>query len=212
MQLMAQNPDEVIPTRRTLLSRLKHWDNQESWREFFNTYWKLIFGVAVRAGLTEAEAQDVVQETILSVAKTMPNFKYNPDKCSFKTWLQHLTRKRIADQFRKRNPADAADKRHAEESAAIEALDGAEDGLTGDLEVIWAEEWQNNLLDAALEKVKVRVNPKTYQMFFLYVIKKLPLPEVARTLEVNAGQVYLAKHRVSALVRAEVKKLERELI
>ena len=212
MQLMAQNSDEVIPTRQTLLSRLKDWDDQESWREFFNTYWKLIFGVAVRAGLTEAEAQDVVQETILSVAKTMPNFKYDPGKCSFKTWLQHLTRKRIADQFRKRNPADAADKRHAEESAAVEALDRAEDGLACDLEAIWAEEWQNNLLDAALDKVKVRVNPRQYQMFFLYVVKKLPLREVTRTLEVSAGQVYLAKHRISMLVRAEVRNLERKLI
>ncbi|MBI4325769.1 MAG: sigma-70 family RNA polymerase sigma factor [Chloroflexi bacterium] len=205
---MANDPDEVIPTRGTLLNRLKDWGDQESWREFFSTYWKLIYGVAVRAGLTEAEAQDVVQETIVSVAKTMPSFKYDPATCSFKTWLQHLTRKRIVDQFRKRSPADAADQRHA----AVEALEQSPDGSSRDLERIWEEEWQANLLEAALNKIKARVNSKQYQMFYLYVIKKLTIREVARTLEVNAGQVYLAKHRISALVRAEVQKLERELI
>ena len=156
MRMRASDPDEVIPTRRTLLSRLKNWDDQESWREFFNTYWKLIYGVGVRAGLTEAEAQDMVQETIVSVAKTMPSFKYDPAACSFKTWLQHLTRKRIVDQFRKRNPADAADQRHADESSAISALDQAADDVAIDLEAIWEEEWQSNLLDAALDKVKDR--------------------------------------------------------
>ena len=212
MQVIAKDPDEVIPTRRTLLSRLKHWDDQESWHQFFKTYWKLIFGVAIRAGLTEAEAQDVVQETVISVAKTMPSFKYDAAACSFKTWLQHLTRKRIVDQLRKRNPADAADRRHADERAAISAIEQAPDYTATDLEAIWEEEWQTNLLEAALEKIRARVNPRQYQMFYLYVIKKLPIKEVTRTLEVNVGQVYLAKHRVSALVRAEVKKLENEII
>ncbi|MBM3833633.1 MAG: sigma-70 family RNA polymerase sigma factor [Verrucomicrobia bacterium] len=68
---MAENPDEFIPTRRSLLSRLKDWDDQESWKEFFNTYWKLIYGVAIKSGLTDAEAPDVVQDAIISIAKKM---------------------------------------------------------------------------------------------------------------------------------------------
>ena len=95
----------LAATRRTLLQGLKNWDNQESWRRFFDTYWRLLLCVAMKSGLTEQEAQDAVQETIISVAKTMPTFKYDPSRCSFKTWLWHLLQKRIADQFRKRPPA-----------------------------------------------------------------------------------------------------------
>jgi RNA polymerase sigma-70 factor (ECF subfamily) len=69
------NPNEFIPTRQSLLSRLKDWDNQDSWREFFNTYWRLIYEFAVKAGLKDAEAQDVVQETVLSVANQMQGFQ-----------------------------------------------------------------------------------------------------------------------------------------
>ena len=61
--------DELIPTRTTLIHRLKNWQDQSSWQDFFDTYWKLIYGVAIKGGLTKTEAQDVVQETMLSVAK-----------------------------------------------------------------------------------------------------------------------------------------------
>lgn len=53
---MPLNPDDTIPTRQSLLERLKDWEDQKSWGDFFNTYWKLIYGVARQAGLTEAEA------------------------------------------------------------------------------------------------------------------------------------------------------------
>ena len=82
-----QSIEDFIPTRRSLLSRLKNWDDQESWRDFFDTYGKLIYGLAVKSGFTDAEAQDILQETLLSVAKRMPNFQYDPAIGSFKGWL-----------------------------------------------------------------------------------------------------------------------------
>src|SRR5438093_9357626 len=94
--------DDLIPTRQSLLSRLRDLNDQESWAVFFETYWRLIYKTAIRAGLTEEEAQDVVQETVFSLSKTMPGFKYDPSQGSFKGWLLKLTRWRILDQFRKR--------------------------------------------------------------------------------------------------------------
>jgi len=66
--------DELIPTRATLIQRLKDWQDQLSWQDFFDTYWRLIYGTAIKSGLTATEAQDVVQETMISVAKHMPSF------------------------------------------------------------------------------------------------------------------------------------------
>ena len=73
-----------IPTRNSLLARLKNWEDAESWIDFFNTYWRLIYGVAKRSGLTDSEAHDVVQETLLEIAKKMPGFRYDPAIGSFK--------------------------------------------------------------------------------------------------------------------------------
>src|SRR5437016_4761776 len=96
------NDNEFIPTRRSLLSRLRNWDDQESWRKFFEAYGRLIYSVAIKGGLTDAEAQDVVQETVLVVARKIPGFKYDPALGSFKSWLLLITRRKIEKQFKKR--------------------------------------------------------------------------------------------------------------
>src|ERR1041385_2699604 len=99
------NPrQELIPTRWTLIQRLKRWDDQESWRDFFDTYWKLIYGTALKAGLPAVEAQEVVQETVIAVSRNIADFKATPERGSFKGWLRQMTRWRITDQIRKRHP------------------------------------------------------------------------------------------------------------
>lgn len=204
--------DEFLPTRRSLLSRLKDWHDQESWREFFETYWKLIFGVATKSGLSNAEAQDVVQETVISVAKTMHDFKYDPALGSFKGWLLHLTRWRIADQLRKRQRGLSQNQHPLESSRRTSTVERIPDPASLNLDAVWDEEWEKNLMDAALHKVKRRVNPKQYQVFDFYVLKQWPVTRVARTLGVSVGQVYLAKHRVSRLVRKELERLRERMI
>ena len=76
------------------------------------------------------------------------------------------------------------------------------------LETIWDTEWKSNVFNAAIDKVKRRVNARQYQIFDLYVIKQWPVQKVASTLGVNIGRVYLAKHRISALIKKEIQNLE----
>ena len=89
---MHDKPFDPIPTRHSLLNRLKDWGDQASWQDFFDTYWRLIYNVAVKAGLTDTEAQEVVQETVISVAKKISEFKTDPAHGSFSAWLMRLTR------------------------------------------------------------------------------------------------------------------------
>ena len=205
---MARNSENLLPTRRSLLNRLKNWDDQESWKDFFDTYWKLIYGVAVRAGLTDAEAQEVVQETVIAVAKKIPEFQYNPEIGSFKSWLLHTAQWRISDQFRKRKSGADRGGGRREKNTGTSTIERIPDPAGLDLDAIWDAEWEKHLFEAAIERVKTQVKPKHYQIFDLYVIKQWPVEKVARTLEINVGQIYLTKHRVSALIRREVKKLE----
>lgn len=209
---LVDEPDAWIPTRESLLSRIRHWDDQESWRDFFNTYWKLIYRAAIKAGLSDAEAQEVVQETVMVVAKKMEHFKYDPAKDSFKGWLLYLTRKQVAMQYRNRQRERGGNGRRAEAASFTADLESIPDPAASALETMWDEEWERNVMDAAIAKVKLKVNPKQFQMFNFYVLKQWPVQEVAKTLEVSAARVYLAKHRISALIKKEVKKLERQKI
>ena len=210
--------DELLPTRQSLLSRLRDWDDQESWREFFERYWRLIHGLAMKCGLTDSEAQDVVQETMLSVAKQMPGFKYDPALGSFKGWLLQITRRRIADQMRKRPPLGVQASAHppnvprapAQEPRFDDRTDTVEripDPAGPAVERLWEEEWQRNLIRSAIERVKRRVGAKQFQMFDLYVTQQWPMDLVRSTLGVSAARVYMAKMRVGRLLRREVKTL-----
>lgn len=229
--------DEPIPTRASLLQRLKNPDDRETWDEFHRTYRGLIHGVARRAGLNETEADEVVQDTLIAVARKMPGFSYDPAKDSFKGWLLQVTRWRIADQFRKRpvvgsEPSSTAftDTRAATVPAARPDLAGhVSRGGEGDatrtatieripdpagstLTAIWDEEWEKHLLNTALVRIKRQVNPAHYEIYYLRVILGKPVAEVKRALGVNVGQIYLAKHRVGALLKQEMRRLETALL
>jgi RNA polymerase sigma factor (sigma-70 family) len=200
-------PDYSIATRETLLERLKGIDDHASWQAFFDTYWRLIYGVAVKAGLSEDEAQDVVQDTVVTVARNIAEFRYDPAKCAFKTWLLNLTRWRIVDQIRKRQskpPTDNLSGTEATRASQNEIVDPA--GCA--LERIWEEEWEGNMFEVVTQRVKRQVAPKQYQMFYLHVLKELPVKEVAARVGASVGAVYLAKHRVGRLFKREIKLLQ----
>src|SRR5437763_9804802 len=112
----------LLATRRSLVDRLGNWDDQRRWQEFFDTYWKLIYSAARKSGLTEVEAEEVVQETVITVAKNVGKLRYDPNVGSFKGWLLNITRWRIADQFRKRTP-DGQRHRHSEDTRLTGTLD-----------------------------------------------------------------------------------------
>ena len=202
--------DGFLPTRNSLLTRLKNWDDQEGWREFFEMYWRLIYSVALKAGFNDAEAQDIVQDTILAVAKKMRGFKYDPEIGSFKSWLLLNVRSRIAEHLRKRNRGAALLTRPAgdETWANIENLP---DPVAMNVESVWDVEWERNLFTAALERVKAQASAKQFLMFDLYALKQTPMRKVTHLLGVNAAQVYMAKYRVSRLLQSELKRLERGL-
>ena len=203
MTLLADN---LIPTRYSLLSRLQNRDDQDSWREFFDTYWRLIYAFALKSGLTVTEAEEVVQETVISVAKDIQKFKRDRTLGSFKGWLRNLTRWRIADQLRKRTRL--AGEEGTMTKPASRRWEEISIGVDANSESIWEEEWRTNLLKAATERVKHRVKEEHYQMFDFYVLRQWPVDKVAQTLGVSAAQVYLAKHRVTRLIRKEVHVLE----
>lgn len=200
--------DDQNPTRWSLVNRLKNLDDQQSWQDFFDKYWKLIHSVARQAGLTESEAQDAVQETVISVAKMMPGFKADPEAGSFRGWLLRLTRRRIVDQFRKRPPRGGTKISRPGETSRTATVERVPDPRVAVLEAVWNAEWQKNLLDTALERLKNRVNPKQYQIFHLLVEKGLPPEQVAQLCRVTVDNVYLTKHRTSLLLKNEIQKLE----
>src|SRR3982750_2295527 len=117
------NRGSLLATRRSLVDRLANWEDRQRWQQFFDTYSKLIYSAARKAGLTEIEAQEALQETVITVAKNVGKLRYDPAIGSFKGWLLNITRWRIADQFRKRLPDGQMAHRRLDDSRRTATLD-----------------------------------------------------------------------------------------
>lgn len=104
--MLKSKKTEFIPTRYSLLNRLKKPDNDkqwnQSWADFAKIYRSVLVALAIKRGLHENEADDVAQETLRAVLKRIKGFQANPAKAQFKTWLFRMMRNKITDQFRMR--------------------------------------------------------------------------------------------------------------
>jgi RNA polymerase sigma-70 factor (ECF subfamily) len=205
-----------LQTRPSLLNRLKSSDDSQSWHEFYRVYGGLIRFFADKAGLTSDEAEEVVQETAIGVARRLPNFTYDPKVCRFKTWLLNLVRWRIQDQLRKRRgerwaaTEGAAALRHVD-TASTATVERIPDPNVPQFGAEWDSAWEKTLFSHALERVRSQIDERQFQIFDLYVLKGWPATDVAQTLRISVARVYLAKHRVSALLKKEARLLERRM-
>lgn len=201
--------DSLLPTRASLLTRLRDCQDQAGWREFFDSYWRLIYSVARKSGLQDSQAQDVVQNTFIYLSRRMPNFRYDPARGSFKSWLRVVTRSRIHEFLRRERQA---------EGRVVESLPGSGEDLlesipdpSGDaLDELWQREWEENLVATALRRVRAKVSSQQLMIFRLAALGDLPVAQVARKLDVNIAQIYLARHRVGKLFKAEIERLRAE--
>src|SRR5262249_42709501 len=156
-----------------------------------------------------------VQETVISVCKNIKKFKADPAYGSFKSWLLTLTRWRILDQIKKRpreqQLRDGKQSLQGDSTTSTATEERVADPSADTLERIWDNEWERNLLAAALEKLERQVNAKHYQIFYLHVIKQYPVEKVARVAGVKADQVYVIKHRLGDLFRTAIEELESKM-
>jgi RNA polymerase sigma-70 factor (ECF subfamily) len=200
--------NDSLPTRESLLGRLRDLDDNSSWRDFFDTYWKLLYSVTRKAGFTDAAAQDIVQETFVTVARHLPEFRYNPSVGSFKSWLLQITRSRIIDALRRKYAKRGAEYVRREETLGTALLEcyPADAGVT--LDAVWEDEWRTHMLEAAMARVKQHADARQFQMFYMHVVKNVPARVVALRLVAKLPEVFFAKYKISARLKRELKRLE----
>jgi RNA polymerase sigma-70 factor (ECF subfamily) len=190
-------------TRVSLLGRLRRDPaNEAAWGEFVGQYGGKIYAWCRRWNLQEADAQDVTQAVLLRLAQKIREFTYDPAR-SFRAWLRTLTRHAYADFL-------AARRRHgvgSGDSMVVELLDRVEarDDLVKQLD----EEFDRELLQEAMARVRLRVAPQTWQAFALTALDGLAGAEAARRIPMEVAQVFVAKRRVRKMLQEEVAKLDR---
>ncbi len=200
-----------LATRASLLGRLKDWDDDAAWAEFNQVYQTLLFNFAVKLGVPERDAKDIVQDALLSVAGSIREFQYHPNRCSFKSWLLGVARNRVTDYFRRQRPQNDLRHQLPDDPARTAIIERIADPQSPGSDEVWEQEWQSTVFERAMERLKTQVSVKHFQIFYLRVIKRQPVAKVAKALGVGVGQVYLVTHRLKGPFARLVGKVEREL-
>jgi RNA polymerase sigma-70 factor (ECF subfamily) len=189
-------------TRITLLGRLRRDpSDQRAWGEFVEQYGGKIYGWCRKWSLQEADAQDVTQNVLLKLAQKLREFTYDPSR-SFRAWLKTLTRHALSDflESRRRPGLGSGDSQVADMLHSIEARED----LVKHLEA----EFDRELLEEAMVRVRLRVAPQTWQAFVLTALEGLSGAQAAERIPMQVAQVFVAKRRVQKMLQEEVAKLE----
>jgi RNA polymerase sigma-70 factor (ECF subfamily) len=189
-------------TSPTLLGRLRQEPaDQDAWAQLVERYGRLIYAWCRQGGLQEADAEDVTQMVLVRLAERMRTFAYDPAK-SFRGWLRTLTRHAWSDfvQARQRGGRASGD---SDTVAALHLLP-ARDDLVARLD----KQFDQEVLEEATARVRLRIEPVTWEAFHLLAVEGLSGVEAARRLNRTVAAVFKAKTRVQAMLRDEVTRLE----
>ena len=201
----ATNTDPFPPTRSSLLARVRNASDAVGWRIFHEQYARLVFHVCAKAGLRKEDAEDVAQEALAAVAKSISTFTLDRAKGSFRGWLRQITTHKVADFLRKKYREGAVRVELPPEVFDVRA----DETLIND--AVWDEEWQAYLLREALETVGRDTSTRAMQIFHMSAVQGLSVEQIRETLGLSRTQVYLAKYRVGSLGKKEIARLRKEL-
>jgi RNA polymerase sigma-70 factor (ECF subfamily) len=188
-------------TSATLLARLRQVPaDQTAWVQFTERYGRKIYAWCRQWNLQQADAEDLTQEVLLKLAETLQTFVYDPTK-SFRAWLKTVARHAWSDSWTGRKAAVAAGG-----SRALELLQTIEarDDLVRRLE----EEFDRELLDEAMARVRLRVLPRTWEAFERTALQGQSGAEAARALGMKVAAVFVARSKVQKMLQEDVQQLE----
>lgn len=178
-------------TQPALLERLRQGSDHLAWDEFFERYWRALFGAARRRGCSEHSAEEIVQDVMLAVFESQDVFRYDPSRGRFRDWLAALVRNKVAEYRRK--PAQ-----RVRAVGGVDTSDSLTQTEAGDAlpDEIWETTFEEALLVVLLDVVRREFNPRTFQAFELSAIQGMSGADVARLTGQTRNAVYLARRKV----------------
>src|SRR5262249_50818812 len=143
----------------TLLGRLRDPADGKAWEEFVARYGPHVFAWCRRGGLQHADAEDTTQRILLKLVVSLRSFRYDRGR-SFRGWLHTVTLNAINDLYRELQRPGCQGSGHTEVQVLLDSAEARQD-LLQHLD----QEFDRELLQLALERVSLRVEPKTWKAF-----------------------------------------------
>ena len=210
MNLGNQPAGELPSLSSSLLERVQQMQ-PDAWARMVDVFSPIVYRWARTAGLSGADAADVVQDVFIAVAKNIATFERQKEKASFRSWLATITRNRVRDAFRvqQKHPPGFGG------TAALERFQAIEDDQVAsqsddELELersISLSDLDRRMPKRVLEIIKSECDPKTWQAFWLTTVDGDSAADVAARLDLNVASVYQVKSRTLRKLRKRMDEL-----
>jgi RNA polymerase sigma-70 factor (ECF subfamily) len=192
-------------TRASLILRLPDRGDAAAWDEFAAVYGPLVYCLARRKGLQPADADDLVQEVLAAVARSVETWLAREDRGGFRAWLLTISRNTTLNFLTraKHRPLGTGD---SDVARRLNQLGDANSGVASEFDL----EYRREVFRWAADRVRSAVSPATWQAFWQTTVAGQPVAEAARELSLSVGSVYIARSRVMARLQSEVRRFEEE--
>lgn len=181
-------------TRPSLLVRLRNTRDDQAWAEFTAVYEPVIYRMTQRRGLQDADAREVVQEVLMSVAAAIDRFDIEAAG-SFRGWLARITRNEAIDQFRKLSAREQT----TGDSDVQKRLDDV--AVNQQFHDEFEQHRREQLFRWAASEVRRHTGEANWIAFWNTTIEARPIAEVAAELGISEGAVYVARCRIMKRIR-----------
>jgi RNA polymerase sigma-70 factor (ECF subfamily) len=198
--------DEPPATRHSLILRLRDPADAVAWREFVELYEPLIYKLACRKGLQDADARDLCQEVLVAVARAVHRWDPEPSRGSFRGWLFRIARNLLVNFLTRQNQPRGSGATSVQE--LLEAQPSEDQSATA----LFEAEYRQRVFQWAAEDIRSEFAPGTWQAFWLTAVIGRTPKEVASELGLSVGAVYIARSRILARLRQRVEQLGDETI
>lgn len=192
----------MADTSLSLLERLRLEPDEQSWRRFVELYEPLIRGWLRRHDVPTSDAEDLSQDVMAVVVKELPHFQHNHQLGAFRNWLRTVTVNRLRTLWRSRRNRDLA----TGGSNFAEMLEQLADP-TSSLSRLWDQQHDQHVAGRLMAIAEPHFEPKTWQAFRRVVVDGMRAGAVAEELGISVNAVLLAKSRVLARLRREMRGL-----
>lgn len=182
-------------TTTQVLEDLRDANDAMAWEQFRDHFYPIVSGFARRMGLSEANAEDAAQETMMAFLKAFRDGRYDRERGHLSNWLFGLA-KRVLLDFRKRLKPELLIADRTSGTSFWNAMED-EDAVRN----TWTTEWRRMVLARCVEKVRREMDPRVFEAFELYALSETPVELVAKKLNMTRNAVYIAKSRVLSRLR-----------
>ena len=190
-------------TRASLILRIADSGDAQAWDEFVRLYQPAIYRIACRQGMQHADAEELAQEAMLAVARAVERWVPDPQRGRFRNWLSRIARS-LSVNFLSRRKHQV----WGTGTSGMQSLLEGQCDRNGALSELFEYEYQRAVFQCAAKQVQSAVLEFTWQAFWMSTIDDRPMAEVAQRLGISMGAVYIARNRVIARLRTEVRRIE----